>query len=183
MARRFRTRTNLSQRRQTDWVGGVQSGQTAILSIAASTAAIVSAIDTRISPVNALAPGTIVRIRGMLNFIPTDISVDRNSFGAFGICIVNGEAFDAGIASVISPWTESFDDRWLYHTYWSSLFRTDIVGTDAGASAHASDQIVIDSKAMRKFSEGDVVISVIENVSATAAVNFFLNFRTLVKLH
>ena len=182
MARRFQRRST-GARRITDWIGGVQSGQTAILSIAASTAAIISAVDTRIAPVNAIVPATLVRTRGVLNFIPSDISVDRNAFGAFGICVVNGEAFDAGIGSVITPWTESFDDRWLYHTYWSSLFRTDVVGTDAGASAHASSQINIDSKAMRKVSEGDVMISVIENVSSTAAANFFLNTRTLWKLH
>ena len=181
MARRFQRR-QFHQRRLTNWVGGVQTGLTAIQSVAASTSAIVSALDTRVASGEISTDFTIVRLRGILNFIPTDISVDRNAFGAFGVCLVNGEAFDAGVASVISPWTESFDDRWLYHTYWSSLFRTDVVGTDAGASAHSSSQIVIDSKSMRKVQIGDVMIVVIENVSSTAAANFITNMRILIKL-
>ena len=98
--------------------------------------------------------------------------------GAYGICVVNGEAFDAGVASVPTPWTESFDDRWMYHTYFGSL-QQPIAVTD---QLCATDYITIDSKSMRKVEIGDVIIQVIESGSADT-ITFLSNLRTLIKLH
>ena len=179
MARRFQTnpRTPQSLRRKTSWVGGIATVPTNELTVAGSTSVIFSALDTRLSANASLGNAfTVVRIRGFLTVTPLSITSPQFVTGAFGICIVNGEAFDAGVASVISPWTESFDDRWLYHTY----FQTMDVFNAAGV-AWFGHRIEIDSKAMCKVENGDVMISVFENASADS-VSMFNNFRTLVKL-
>ena len=181
MARRFQSRApRRGPRRATDWIGGVQTGQTAWSNIAATSAAIISAIDTR-TGLTPSSPYTITRIRGLLMVSVPSLSVDIAGFGAYGICIVNGEAFDAGVGSIISPWLESFDDRWFYHTYFGAIARVDVIGTDAGASATMGSNIVIDSRAQRKIETGDVLVSVIENPTGVS-LDYFVNFRTFVKL-
>ena len=103
---------------------------------------------------------------------------NQYTIGAYGICVVNGEAFDAGVASIISPWTESFDDRWFYHTYWTCM-STVVASTNSIVTGLHS--IVIDSQAMRKVENGDVVVAVFENASSDTSL-FLDNFRMLVKL-
>ena len=181
--RRTQRQFSPSPKRLTNWVGGVSTGLTGMVGLSAATALIVSSLDTRLAANASLGTDfTIVRIRGILSFIFADIAVDRASFGAFGVCVVNGEAFDAGVASIISPWTESGDDRWFYHMYWSSAQVVDVVGTDAGASSFVTREYQIDGKAMRKVNIGDVIVAVIEQASSATAINFIENHRTLIKL-
>ena len=45
------------------------------------------------------------------------------------------------------------------------------------------DSFEIDSKSMRKVESGDVIISVIENQSAAAALRYLWNDRILIKVH
>ena len=97
--------------------------------------------------------------------------------GAYGITVVNGEAFDAGVASMISPWTESVDDRWFYHTYVSTSFTF-----NANGPSFVNYAAPIDSKAMRKVEFGDVIVSIFESASSNGC-SVHHNFRTLVKLH
>jgi len=178
MARRFQSRAIRGQRRLTDWIGGVSAVPTEEVALAGQTAVILSSFDTRINGQAPLAPFTIVRTRGLLTVMPTVTSSSVQVMGAYGICVVNGEAFDAGIASIISPWTESFDDRWLYHTYFNVSW---VFTTDQG-SADGHYNSVIDSKAMRKMELGDVLVAIAENASANGC-SIQNNFRTLVKLH
>jgi len=179
MARRFQSnRFRTSQRRKTDWIGGVV-GTSTRTTVGASVVAILSSFDTRISTNQIIgATTTIVRIRGLLDVGPIGLTADMDAQGAFGFCIVNGEAFDAGVASVPTPWTESFDDRWLYHTYWSVHYELPASGSFVGQSFVQE----IDSKAMRKMNNGDVLIGVIENANAGDNVSVFMNVRTLLKL-
>jgi len=169
------------QRRQPkrafDWIGG-ETTVTDIQVIAGGSAAIVSSFDTRLTASEPKAPFTIVRARGLFRVGSDNLTAVEFPFGALGICVVNGEAFDAGVASVITPYTESFDDRWLYHTYWAAR-------TQAGtlSQAYWGFETVIDNKAMRKVDTGDVIVIVIENKSATDPAQFFMNLRIGVKLH
>ena len=178
MARRFQSpRPQIrGPQRTTDWIGGIQSGLATYTAIASDTAFIAFSIDTRIVSTPA-SPYTVMRHRGMFRVITDQLTGAEDCFGAIGICVVNGEAFDAGVASVITPWTEAFDDRWMFHSYWTCNFML----TAAGIVSHPGD-VVIDSKAMRKVETGDVLIAVIENGSGVGA-KFFWNLRTLVKLH
>ena len=166
-----------STRRKTTWVGGIQTAFTSS-GILASASAIISAIDTRLGAVPE-APFTVIRIRGVLMIFSDQVVANEEAHGAYGVAVVNGEAFDIGVTAVPTPFTESFDDRWLYHTYWSAPSKR----TAGEGMPTFWDNIVIDSKAMRKVNIGDVIVTVIENGSSVHGARFTTNKRTLVKLH
>ena len=176
MARQFRRRTfPQSQRRKTDWFGGV-STTFDVNALASGVAAIISSIDTRVG-LTPFAPYTITRVRGLLTIGTQATTAGLNPHGAFGICVVNGEAFDAGVASVPTPFSESFDDRWLYHMYFAVMQQG---GGASTRSEYASYEI--DSKGQRKVDTGDVVLFMIENGSSVDSLQFIFNARTLLKL-
>jgi len=165
-------------RRQFDWIGGT-SGAFAFTAVPAATTVLLSSFDTRAAGSIPVAPFTITRVRGRL-LMKTDSSVAAEQpGGAFGICVVNGEAFDAGVASIIAPWTESFDDRWFYHQYWFSPSFLDAAG---GFFPYFFD-VSIDGKAMRKVDFGDVIVFMVENAHATHGAQIMSNSRVGVKLH
>ena len=178
MARRYQLSAPRGQapRRATDWIGGINVAANTT-AIAAGVSQIVASFDSRTNA-SVSWPCTVVRARGYLTVSAGASNASLNAQGAFGMCIVNGEAFDAGAAAIISPWTEAFDDRWFYHTYWS----WDLLRTAAGENIYSGFQHVIDSKAMRKFENGDVIVWMIENASADPA-EFQVNIRTLLKVH
>ena len=184
MARRFQSRSRLpqGQRRKTEWIGGVSVAFNES-SLAAQTAVIISAIDTRTVTVGAQAPFTITRTLGYLNVSPTAVTAAQFAHGAYGICVVNGEAFDAGVASIITPFSESFDDRWFQFMYWSSMTNFNDVGGAGGTINAQGAQMNFDSRAQRKVNFGDVVVAVLENGAITDGIDFLSNFRMLVKLH
>jgi len=177
MARRFQTSRRFQQgtRRKTMWVGGVSTGSQTPTTIAANSVAIVSVFDARLFPEAAQA--TVVRVRGILQIGNLGISSGNDPVGAFGIMVVDGEAFDAGVGSVSTPWTESGNNAWLYHTYWGA--QQQVAG---GAAIAMNSNIIIDSRAMRKLPQGRVVVNVIENASGADAAQFHFNVRMLLKL-
>jgi len=181
MARRFRSRggSRQSQQRKTDWIGGVEVAFNES-SLAAGASVIVSSFDTRLAGAQPHAPFTITRTIGYLNVAASVANAEQFSHGAFGICVVNGEAFDAGIASIISPFSESFDDRWFVFMYWSLMY-TFSTGA-GGASQGVFQQQNFDSRAQRKVENGDVIVAVMENGASTDGVDFLENHRLLVKL-
>ena len=173
MARRFRS--NFRARgpvRLTEWVGGVVSTFD-VSALAAGTSTLVSSLDFRLLP--SLTPSTIVRIRGLLTVGTQAGTAGLNPHGAFGIQLVSGEAFDAGVASMATPFSESESGDWLFHTFWA-VMQQDV---DAGA---VYKEYVIDSRAMRKVTNLDVLATIIENGSSTDSAQFLTNKRTLLKL-
>jgi len=179
MANRFRSPRPIQRsKRAFDWIGGVNVAFAGGTLLGPGAAAIISSIDTRVT--NISAPFTVVRVRGFLSVVTDQVGAAEQPHGAFGMCIVNGEAFDAGIASIITPFTESFDDRWFYHTYWSTEVQPNAGGTGL---TFAAFQHVIDGKAMRKVEFGDVCVAVIENGDTVSSALFTTNHRTGVKLH
>ena len=119
-------------------------------------------------------PVTIVRNRGQLAVMPSVTNVDVEVVGAYGMGIVSNEAFAAGVASVPGPWTDGEWEGWMV---WQPFaFRFD-VASDIGRLI-ASVQIEIDSKAMRKFEEGNTLIQVVE--SEAAALKIAVPVRSLI---
>jgi len=162
-----------SPRRATSWIGG-ENTTTSRQSLVAGGSLIVISFDTRVvSGID--APFTIIRLRGDFRISSDQVAVQENPFGAAGAMVVNGEAFDAGVASMPTPVTESFDDRWMWHQYWSA--QTEIGGTNNSVAHYP-----IDSKSMRKIELGDVFVVVLENQNTTQAASFVLNMRILAKL-
>ncbi len=174
---RFNMRPNRSIRRKFDWIGGIDDLSTGDNPLAGNTSVISIAFDTRI--IQPIAPWTIVRVRGILAARSDQNIAAEQILGAYGICVVNGEAFDAGVASIPTPWSESFDDRWLYHRYWYAVVEENPTTSDFQYNSFVEE---IDGKAMRKVDLGDVVVAVWENAS-TLGARIFDNFRMGVKLH
>ena len=173
-------RSNFQPRRSArkfEWFGGVSSLGFGPVVVPASTSVLIASLDTRTT--DHPGPFTIMRVRGFFSVYSDQNTIVERPSGAFGICIVNGEAFDAGVGSIPTPWSESFDDRWLYHTYWASNIEENPTTSDYQYNFFNH---VIDGKGMRKMNHGDVLVSVIENQTSTGAIAT-MNFRTGAKLH
>jgi len=156
------TRPVQRSNRKFTWIGGVSTafGGT---SLAAATSILISAFD----------------IRGILSVVSDQVAANEKVHGAFGVLVVSGEAFDAGVASIPTPFSEASDDRWLYHTYWAAPIQV-IAGQ---SSDQIPSQTVIDGKAMRKVNSGDVVVFMIENGNNVHGAIFVHNSRLGIKLH
>ena len=122
---------------------------------------------------------TLMRLRGRMSVhLLTATSVGDGFQGAFGIGKVQAAAFDAGVASVPTPITEAAADIWIYHTF----FGVHANATSAPFGDLSTFEIEVDSKAMRKWDDGEVIFAAIEVVEIGAATaNMFFDSRVLVK--
>ena len=165
-------RTSRGSRRQTDW--GFGPGGTAVTSFSASGSAV---LGSGIEPTSLL---TLVRTRGLVEiFIKGLATADGDGYtGAVAIGLASDPAFTAGIASLPTPITELNWDGWLWHSFFS-VHATDISFGDSG-SGH--QRIVIDSKAMRKFSPENVMFAAAEVVEqGTVNLDVYFDSRMLFK--
>jgi len=168
MARRFRSSFKGGTKRQTDWVG--QIPRTAFQAVAGSTAAIISTF----------FPGfglTVVRTRGLFGWRSDQQAANEDQMGAVGIGLVSEQAAALGITAVPHPSTDSGWDGWLWHSYFASSV---IFNTGTSVQFDAFNQIVIDSKAMRKVDSEMRLVMVVENDSADGILIYSAK-RTLVK--
>ena len=158
-------------RKSTDWSASVP--QTGLVALAGSTAL----LSQTFIPV---AGGeTVVRSRGLITFGSDQAAATESQLGAYGIAVVTAQAVSVGITAVLHPATDASWDGWLYHTYLSAHIQ---VVSASGIMPDMQHQIVVDSKAMRKVSEDDRLVFVIENTVSTG-LQFFDSFRILSKLH
>ena len=123
-----------------------------------------------------------------MHLVTSDAALSGFSECAFGICIVSENAFGIGVTAIPSPIADIEWDGWfVYRTF--ALVSADAVAA-ASVSHSGSSPLLwsarfdIDSKAMRKFKESDVMVGVIEFQSeiGTATVDATLNTRILSKL-
>ncbi len=182
MARSFRRRSfQRSPRRRINWSGN-EIATTVEQSAPAAGTILYQNLDFRTAANGFLIGGTVVRIRGYLNIFSDVTSPTVNTlespFGAVGIAIVDGEAFDAGVASLPTPYTEAGDTQWMFHSYWSA--NTGNFGAGSGWSVPF--RLTIDNKSMRKITSSDVMVWFIQNQSATDAALFTWATRVLIKL-
>ena len=122
---------------------------------------------------------TLVRIRGdFLFFLKTATAVGDGFSGALGIGLVTNEAFAVGATAVPGPVSEADWNGWVFHTFFNVLSP---LGGSSGGATH--QRITMDSKAMRKWSEGMTLVPVLEVVEhGTATADAFFDSRILVKL-
>ena len=173
-------------RRQTSWTAGPGDGTISDHTVSLSTGS--KAIwSTGLVP---LVEGlTIGRIRGELLVYLKSATAQVDGFvGAAGILLVSDEAFAAGVASIPGPITDLDFNDWM----WFQMFSIKSGGAIAAAAATDEDQInatvaaaryPIDSKAMRKFPVGKVMVGVIEVLeSLNATMDADIALRTLVFL-
>ena len=122
---------------------------------------------------------TIVRMRGEFFFMLLTAAATGDGFaGAIGIGLVSNEAFAIGAAAVPGPVSEQDWDGWLWHSFFHSGF-----AIAADASVGVALRIPIDSKAMRKWSEGYTLCPVVEvTENGTSTAESWFQSRLLLKL-
>ena len=151
----------------TEW-GALQN--TADVTVAAATKVLLGSFFTT-------RPLTVRRTRGSVAWKTDQLAVTEQPVGAFGMCIVSDNAFAAGAASIPGPFTESDSDLWFVHQYlYSSMF----VASSIGIATRPETQYAIDSSAMRKWTEEERIVLMVENGHATNGALFWLGIRLLV---
>ena len=171
MARSRFTRGN-SQRRLTQWAA--TAAETAWTALAAATAILDSTFT-----VGSDSPETIVRIRGSFDVQSDQLAAQEEPFGAIGIAIVSDQAVAIGVTAIPTPYTDAVSDLWMLHEFWSAPMT---FGVDARGIAKIDQLLVLDSKAMRRISEDETLIVVVENGSAAAGAEYRLDLRILAKV-
>ncbi len=170
----FRSRSRA--RRQTSWELG-PGGNTPIQFTATGEGLVGDGVAA------ALGGITVVRIRGQLDIILTAAAAAIEGFhGAFGICIVNEDAFAVGVSAVPDPLADVNWDGWIFHHFFDVHSITGTIADGSNASA-VHQRINVDSKAMRKFLEEEVMVAKIEVVeNGTSTMNAFFDSRVLIKV-
>jgi len=167
--------------------GGVTRRETVWISI-------VSAADTLATPQTgsllgslnaaalALRPFTIVRTRGVFYLGSDQAAATEDQAAALGGAVVSDQAVAVGITALPTPITDKSSDLWFM---FQSLMSNIAFLTAAGFQQPAGQQLIYDSRAMRKVEDGqDIVIMAESDVAAvTAGVEIRHGGRMLLKLH
>ena len=174
MAQRSRFQSHRqSPSRQTTWVLGPFNFTPAVTGTGSSVSGTAS---------QALVDGlTLVRVRGSVAIDLSDVPIlGTNSFNlAMGLAIVSENAAGIGATAIPDPLVDAGWDGWFWH--WMG-----IAGTAPGVTAAANgvQYVEIDSKAMRKWKNTDVMVAVIGTFEIGTAGSLITawNTRLLVKL-
>ncbi len=151
MALSFGRVRRVGSQRHGDWSGSTP--QTSVGSIAASSAGLL------ITFTPAAAGETLIRTRGLFGWKSDQNVAAEDQFGAVGLCRVSAQAEAIGITAVPHPDTDA-GYPWLWHSYFASSF---VFGTAVGMEPNFMHSMVIDSKAMRKVSDDERIVMVVEN--------------------
>ena len=157
-------------RRKTSWVGPADQGH---VTVATNTSVIIASFDPQ---VQGLPQPTIVRTRGQISLVPDATSADVRIVGAYGLGVVSREAFVAGTAAIPDPFDEAGWDGWFV---WRSFGMAWDFSDNTGARFSQMNQEV-DSKAMRKVTDGEIVVFMAS--SQAGAYDIVMPLRMLVKL-
>ena len=165
-------------RRLTAWTVGPRSGQIQSATAAGLQLAAVGsqAVDSGL---------TIVRIRG--EFVAWLESVGSIGDGfvewALGLAIINENASGIGATAVPDPLTDVSWGGWMYHSARGPLMGFSVTESE-NTGPVSQVRLSIDTKAMRKFKETDVLMMAVSwgaEIGA-ATVSWGFNSRVLVKL-
>ena len=169
--RTFRSR---SPRRATDWQLAVLSvGRTGV---PAGTKVLIASIGS--AALSAIAPGTIVRTRGIITIDSDQQAASEDQVGGFGVGLVNEVARALGVTALPGPSTDALWDGWFVHQFIQERF---LFVSGVGVAPNAGRRYIIDSKAMRKFESDEGLIIMAENSSSTNGMNIGVSLRFLVK--
>ena len=160
-------------RRATVWLGRAPSVNT----LASGTPVLLSVLN---AAALALRPFTVVRTRGILFIASDQQAANENMMAAWAQCVVSEQASAIGVTAVPTPVTDSGSELFFGYQWMLNVFR---FGDNTGFQGVNGYHQVVDSKAMRKVSEGEDLVEVIENSAAGAGCDLQTAFRTLIKLH
>jgi len=119
---------------------------------------------------------TLLRTRGLIRvYLQTASSNGDGYAGAIGFGVVTAKAAAAGVASLPGPMADAGWDGWFVHQFFDVRKSLSIVSNGSGFF-----ESIIDSKAMRKVTDEDVIVVVAEIIlSGTATVSVFVTSRLL----
>ena len=160
-------------RRRTGWEVG--PGGTTATTVSTDIVAILGS-----GVVLVLDGNTLVRLRGAASVrLNAATAIDDGFSGAIAVGIINEDAFAIGVSTIMDPLTDMDWDGWLYHRFFH--VHADVVPVGGNDSTHLSWEV--DSKAMRKLTDGDVVFAAMQVVETqTAVMQVHFNSRMLLKL-
>ena len=117
---------------------------------------------------------TILRTVGVLSVESDQTAATETQIGAFGMISVTDLAAAAGAASIPGPVTDAGDDGWFLYVPFA---QTITVATAVGIVR--STQYTFDSKAKRRFEEGQVIAIMAENASSSHGFKIAMVLRLL----
>ena len=115
---------------------------------------------------------TLRRIRGILWVQSDQAAANEQQFGAFGAIIVSDQAVATGVAAIPGPITDQDDDGWM-------LYVPILQSSNGGANNGLGFHYAFDSRAMRRFVEGQQLAMVVENAHASHAMSVAINLSLL----
>ena len=123
---------------------------------------------------------TLARLRGRLRmYLKSVTSIGDGMIGAFGIGVVEGQAFAVGVSATPTPVAEQEWDGWIYWTPIQVLAPT--ATEEFGNAGMSMVDFDVDTKAMRKLQEADTIYAVAEFVEV-GAVSMDMVFDSRVLL-
>ncbi len=179
--RRFPRQSPIRARRKTAWGIGPQQDLASLTSAAPTktlwTNGVTLVLESEV---------TIVRIRGQVNLQLMLATNSGDGFtGALGLGIVNSQAFAAGAASIPGPHSQPEWEGWMWHQFFHMRgVAAQAQGADVSRNVTADRVIEVDTKAMRKFSDNQILFGMIELVDETGTANIttVADTRVLFKL-
>ena len=173
MARsRVRSFVRQGPRRAMDWDLGVHS--TAFTNIAGNSKVLLASFAA--AQLDPVAPATVVRTRMMFVVSSDQEAADENQLGVMGFSFQNDVARALGVTGLAGPGTDFNYDWFVYQPIAQQVRFLSAIGVEP----HWSTQYVIDSKAQRKFTGGDALVIVVENLG-TAGFDVAIEGRILIK--
>ena len=119
---------------------------------------------------------TILRTVGNISIQSDQLAAGEQQLGAFGLIVVTDLAIAAGVASIPDPVTDAADDGWFVYVPFAQSFAfASAVGFDSKCDRLYS----FDSKAKRKFEEGQTIAVVVANAHSTHGLQISAGFRIL----
>jgi len=165
------------QKRRKGWEEG--PGQLAAQASQAATTSFLLAAGLQLT----LDGLTLLRLRGDLTMQLSASSAALDGFtGAFGIGVTTLQAFTIGVTAVPTPIDEQGWDGWIYWNAWSIKVINATLG-DGGNSGVHPVRMPIDTKAMRKLREDDVIFAAMQIAEVgTASLETHFDSRVLLAL-
>ena len=173
---RARSRVVQKTRRPTTWLS---FADTDFIAVGPNATSIVPAI-TEATWASFPEP-TIVRIRGVLTVFIDAVGANNDDvrWGA-GLGMISAQAFAAGAAAVHSPLSNGDWGGWIWWATGAMRRRT--ASAELSSVIH-SEAITIDSKAMRRVENDQLLVCVVETLNAAGAAGILVSAagRVLVK--
>jgi len=125
-------------------------------------------------------PFTIVRTHIEAYIESDQFSSGELQIGAIGGVVVSSQALNVGVSAVPTPLNELESDFFWFHQIMMSSVE---VATNIGSNAPSGRGYSVDSKAMRKVSEDEDALIVVEGSTVGDGIVITLAGRILIKEH